>query len=86
MISEKTDTVYIENFKGSPLCFEISIFKQTRVETKGGEGKSNQKSRNKNQVVELLSNLGLQFTNITGAPMTLNALQIENVYGSRAVV
>ena len=34
----------------------------------------------------MLSNLGLQFTNITGAPMTLNALEIENVYGSTNVV
>ena len=24
-------TVYIENFKGSPLSLEVSVFKQTRV-------------------------------------------------------
>ena len=33
-----------------------------------------------------MANLGLQFTTITGAPMQLNALEIENVYGSQNVV
>ena len=36
--------------------------------------------------MDLLGNLGLQFANVTGAPMKLNALEIENVYGSEAVV
>ena len=34
LISESADTVYIEQFKGSPLCIEVSIFKQTRVNEK----------------------------------------------------
>lgn len=37
-------------------------------------------------MIDLLGNLGLQFTNITGAPMKLNALEIENVFGSETVV
>ena len=37
-------------------------------------------------IVDLLSNLGLQFTSITGAPFKLNALEIENVYGSQNVI
>ena len=35
-----------------------------------------------NNVADLLGNLGLQFTNVTGAPIKLNALEIENVFGS----
>ena len=37
-------------------------------------------------IVDLLSSLGLSFTNISNAPITLNALVIENVYGSQNVV
>ena len=37
-------------------------------------------------MLDLLGNLGLQFTNITGAPLNLNALEIENVYGQQNVV
>jgi len=78
LITDAANTVYIEHFKGSPLCIEISIFKQTRVNNGG--------KKDKNAIFDLLSSLGLSFTNITGAPMTLNALEIENVYGSQAVV
>lgn len=73
------DIVYIEKYKGSPLSIDISIFQQTRT-NEGNIGESNM------FVVDLLKNLGLQFTSITGAPFQLNALEIENVYGSQAII
>ena len=69
------DTVYIEEFKGSPIMIEVSIFKQTRAYDNPNEKK-------RASIADLIGNLGLQFTNITGAPMKLNALEIQNVYGS----
>ena len=80
LISDAAETIYIEHFKGSPLLIEVSIFKQTRSKDskKGEEGNT--------AVLDLLGNLGLQFTNITGAPLQLNALEIENVYGRQAFI
>lgn len=37
-------------------------------------------------IIDLLGNLGLQFASISGAPFKLNALEIENIYGSQTVV
>ena len=37
-------------------------------------------------IVDLLSSLGLSFVTISGAPFELNALEIENIYGSQTVV
>ena len=81
LISDNLDTIYIERFKGSPLSIEVSIFKQTRAHDKEKE-----EDKSRAAIVDLLSNLGLQFTTITAAPMQLNALEIQNIYGSQAIV
>ena len=58
-------TVYIERFKGSPLSIEISIFKQMHA-----HGSTNRDpDSNSEAIVNTLGNLGLQFTNITAAPL-----------------
>lgn len=70
--------MYIEHFKGSPLSIEVSIFKQTRTQSES--------KKNNVAILDLMANLGLQFSTITGAPLQLNALEIHNVYGSQNVV
>ena len=79
MIGDNLNTIYIERFKGSPLSIEVSIFKQTRAIDRGDDARG---GINKAAILDLLGNLGLQFTTITGAPLRLNALEIKNVYGS----
>ena len=74
------EIVYIEKYKGSPLMIEVSIFKQTRTQEQTKE------ERKSGGIGDLLGNLGLQFANISGAPIQLNALEIENVYGTQSVV
>ena len=79
LLAANQDTVYIERFKGSPLSIEVSVFKQTRA-----DGQAT--GMNRAAIVDVLSNMGFQFANISGAPIQLNALEIENVYGSQNVV
>ena len=83
LIGDNLNTIYIERFKGSPLSIEVSIFKQTRAIDGGDDARG---GINKAAILDLLGNLGLQFTTITGAPLRLNALEIKNVYGSQAIV
>ena len=83
LIGDNLNTIYIERFKGSPLSIEVSIFKQTRAIDRGDDARG---GINKAAILDLLGNLGLQFTTITGAPLRLNALEIKNVYGSQAIV
>lgn len=76
LLSDNMDTVYIEKFKGSPLSIDVSIFKQTRAHD------AKQGGNNRAVIVDILSNMGFQFANISGAPIKLNALEIPSVYGS----
>ena len=56
--------VYIERFKGSPLAIEVSIFKRTRTAEQEEEAKDQSSG-----MLDLLGNLGMRFTNISGAPL-----------------
>ena len=64
--------MYIQSYKGSPLCLELSLFKQTA-------GAQTQKSSSKGlgaKVFEKLGNFGIQLTSINNAPVKLEALEI----------
>lgn len=74
VISKDESIVYIQNYKGSPLLLELSLFKQTAVgtqdKTKGGLKNLSKK------MFENLGNFGIQLTSINNAPIKLEALEI----------
>jgi len=79
-VESQEDIVYIEKYKGSPIVILISVFMFSQVKAKE-QGKSRGA-----QIMERVGSLGLNLTSINDAPLTLNALEIPNVYGPYYIV
>jgi hypothetical protein len=68
--------IYISKYRGSPMLIELSLFKQTVTQEQ--DKKSNKSSR----LMERLGSFGIKLTSINGAPIRLNALEINSLYGN----
>ena len=88
LISEDEGSVYIEKYIGSPLSFEISIIKQIKIDEEEKDSKDkndfnrDDKGLEAEQSTEILSKLGIIIPQLSGAPITLNAIEIENIFGT----
>ena len=69
--------IYIEKYRGSPLAIRISLIKQ---------GKISEKEMDDLAFYRAITNLGLTITSLENAPLEINALQIDNVYGDKTEV
>lgn len=79
--------MYIKCWKGSPLCLELSVFKQTETQeqtTQQDQGKAHSTPRS--SIVQNIANMGINVTSLNNAPIKLDALEISNIYGSSADV
>lgn len=75
--------MYIEKYKGSPIRVLISIFKASGGTSKASKSKTENKGAD---ILDRLGGLGLNLTSINDAPLSLNALEISNVYGPINIV
>jgi len=58
-LSDEEGTVYIKNYKGSPILLELSMFKQTGTQQQKESGQSGAPN-----MLDMLGNLGLKLTSI----------------------
>jgi hypothetical protein len=65
--------IYIKKFNSSPLTCEISFY-QTLSREESTENDSN-------TILSIVKRLGLSFSTIEQAPIKINALELENVFG-----
>ena len=66
--------VYIREYRGSPLAFRISLIKQGNFEEESLDDLAFYKS---------LSSLGLSVTTFDNAPLNINALELNYVFGDQ---
>ena len=73
--------MYIKSYKGSPMCLELSLFKQTGT---GEDDAAKRKSQSSigGKVLQNVANMGIKLTSLNNAPIKLDALEIANVYGT----
>jgi len=73
MKAEDEMLIYIEKFIGGPISIKFSLISQTgvEVESKGSV----------NNFMEQLSSYGVSFLNLTEAPIMLNWIVIDNIFG-----
>ena len=69
--------VYIERFHCSPLQVRISLVKL---------GKFEQSSMTDGAFYKEIANLGLSLTSLENAPLRVNALEIQQVYGDKSEI
>ena len=69
--------LYIREYRGSPLAFKISLIKQ---------GNMDDQKDNDLALFKSVSALGLTITSFENAPMSINALEITNVFGDMSEV
>lgn len=73
MKEEDEMLIYIEKFIGGPISIVFSLISQTGVEV---ENKGSV-----NNFMEQLSSYGVSFLNLTEAPICLNWIVIDNIFG-----
>ena len=79
-IEADSGIIYIQKYSGSPISIEVSLFKQTRTTAESQEKKREGIKTN------IIQDFGFKLSSITDAPVQLNSLEIENVYGPQNVV
>jgi len=63
--------IYIKEYRSSPLEFDVSIMKKVSRE-----------AEEEQDIFRTISSLGLVISSIDEAPIRLNALVVENVFGN----
>ena len=81
-VAKEEGTIYIEKYVGHPILMIISVFKAS------GDSKIKKEKQNSKgaEIFDRLGGLGLNLTSINEAPLSLNALEIDNVYGPYNIV
>lgn len=69
MVEESRRNIYIKKFGSSPIYLKISFY-------------SSMKNKDKVALNNFLQHFGLAFVTIDAAPIKLNALELENVFGT----
>ena len=68
------ERIYIKEYRGSPLALNISLLKH---------GKFSDETMDQNSFFKLVSSLGLTITSYKKAPISLNTLEINNLFGDK---
>lgn len=68
-IPEDLDTIYIKEYSSKTIQMSVSLFSAS------GSGK------NVDSTLERFGAMSLKLSNFTDAPLKLNSLEIENIYG-----
>ena len=66
--------IYIKKFKASPVALDISFYQKIKDQ--------NEEKEDMNHILAIVKRFGLSFTTIEDAPITLNALELDNVFGT----
>jgi hypothetical protein len=64
--------VYIKAYRASPISFEVSIMNKANLEVE-----------EESDIIKTISSLGLVISSIDEAPIKLNALYVENIFGNQ---
>lgn len=71
-----SDRIYIKEYRASPIELEISLINRVTLEQEEDEG----------DILKTISSLGLLISGFDEAPIKLNALIVENIFGDKTDV